>query len=604
MTRTLVCVPVMVEDVEASLADAAEAKRRGADVVEFRIDSFFDGAERGDLAEPSETGGAGGAGADAFTVAQLRRLFAESPLPTILTCRHASEGGLYDGDESDRVSLLEQLTAAVDRPEHAPAYLDVELARYTASANIRQKVNLCVAHPKQTRGVRTRLILSMHDFEGRPADLSRRLAQAYEEPACSVVKVAFRARSLRDNLELFEIVRGAPKPTIALGMGEFGLMSRVLAPKFGGYLTFAALREAAATAPGQPTIEQLLGMYRFRSIGPATKVYGVIGWPVGQSMSPLVHNAGFGAVGWDGVYLPLPVAADERDEEGSSASFKATVGALLEDEGLGFSGASVTIPHKERLVRAAAEGVGGLLMEHASERAVGAGAAGAGVEVGGAANTIVRGGFGGETELGRRGTAFRVANTDAAAVVGCLRTVMGDLSGRTVAIVGAGGVARAAAAALLREPGAAVVIFNRSPDRAAALVAALAGGGRRAGGASGEDAGVARVSSDSPEGLARSACDAYINGTPVGMAGGPDPTGLSIPVPEMFRVRADAVFFDTVYNPIETPMLRAARGRGFRTIDGVEMFVRQAEAQFLMWTGVAPPRGLFDRLVRERLGAR
>lgn len=102
--------------------------------------------------------------------------------------------------------------------------------------------------------------------------------------------------------------------------------------------------------------------------------------------------------------------------------------------------------------------------------------------------------------------------------------------------------------------------------------------------------------------LTRACCDAFINCTPVGMTGGPDPDGLSIPIPDMTHIDADTVFFDTVYNPVETPMLRAARERGCRTIDGVEMFVRQAAAQFELWTGKTAPVTLFDRLCRERLG--
>ncbi|MFI4893269.1 MAG: type I 3-dehydroquinate dehydratase, partial [Phycisphaerales bacterium JB058] len=222
---TLVCVPITVLEIDAALADANEAKLLGADIVELRIDSYFPGSE--------------GDSEDQLRLNELKRLIAECPLPIILTCRSATEGGDYDGDEADRVSLLEKLCINTDHP---PAYLDFELACYQKSANIRQKINLCVDHPKQERDVRTRLILSMHDFDGRPKDLMRRLADAWAEPAASVVKFAFRARSIRDNLEIFEILRDAPKHTIGLGMGEFGLMSRVLAPKFGGFLTFASLR--------------------------------------------------------------------------------------------------------------------------------------------------------------------------------------------------------------------------------------------------------------------------------------------------------------------------------------------------------------------------
>jgi 3-dehydroquinate dehydratase/shikimate dehydrogenase len=573
---TLVCVPIFVESpgpdgddpIDAALADAAMAKQKGADLVEFRIDRYFSGS--------ADLGGEGllrdlAAGSDSYTIAQLRRLLAESPLPVILTCRPTWEGGEYDGDDADRVALFERLCCDTDTP---PAYLDIELAAYTRSANLRQKINLCVTHPKQQRGVTTRLILSIHDFQTRPPDLDRRILAAVDEPACSVVKVAYRARSLRDNLDLFEILRTTPKPTIALGMGEFGLMSRVLAPKFGGFLTFASLRDEAATAPGQPTIHELLGRYRFRSIGRGTRLYGVIGWPVGHSLSPLIHNAGFAEIGWDGVYLPLPIAATERDTEANFTSLAATLDLMTEFPGLAFSGASVTIPHKENAARWRSSGAVPCVRSALVARC-------------GAANTLAARDAGADTPL-----QWELANTDISAVDLLPPELMGS-SGARVGVVGSGGVARALAFALA-EAGATVVLYNRTEPRAAALA-------REINEAIASSLGGGRAVAATLDLLPRACCHAFINCTPVGMAGGPDPDGLSIPIPEMTNIDANTVFFDTVYNPIETPMLRAALARGCRTIDGVQMFVRQAAAQFERWTGRQAPVALFDRLCREKL---
>lgn len=591
---TLVCVPVFVESapqgdqnptdpvgsepleggtidadpIQAALDEALLARAKRADLVEFRIDRYFSGSESG------ASGDLDGDAADAYAVASLRRLLAESPLPVILTCRPTWEGGDYDGDDADRVALFEKLCCDTDAP---PAYLDVELAAYTRSANLRQKINLCVAHPKQQRkGVTTRLILSTHDFEGRPSDLDRKLLAMYDEPACAVVKVAHRARSLRDNLDLFEILRESPKPTIALGMGEFGLMSRVLAPKFNGFLTFASLRDEAATAPGQPTIDDLLGMYRFRSIGKQTRLYGVIGWPVGHSLSPLIHNAGFAEIGWDGVYLPLPIAADEKDAEASRISLTTTISELSLDEHLRFEGASVTLPHKVLLVDRCESWAG--LPEDQT------------VESCGAANTLT---VERVVHLGPRGfdiDCWRLRNTDVQAIEKLLLQTGLDLPNSTVGIIGAGGVARAAAMAAWLS-GTDIVIFARNEERAQLLVS---------------EVGIGRseqvfVEVEDIDALTYTDCHVYINCTPVGMAGGPDPDGLSIPIPGMTNIDQDTVFFDTVYNPVETPMLKAARTRGCRTIDGVEMFVKQAAAQFELWTGKPPPIELFDRLCREKL---
>lgn len=553
----------MVDDIDDALRDAAEAREAGADLVEFRVDHVFHG------------GGEGGT-FDEFGCSQVRRLCAESALSCIVTCRAASEGGGYDGDDAARVALYESLGTLASSSVaagHPPRYLDIELATYTKSANLRQKVNLAVDFPANSRDLAPGLILSTHDFHGRPANLSRTIASMDAEPAVKINKVAFHARSLRDNLELFDILRHARRPTIALGMGEFGLMSRVLAPKFGGFLTFAALRDQSTTAPGQPTVADLLGIYRFGSITARTKVYGVIGWPVGHSLSPRVHNAGFAGVGHDGVYLPLPVPPEWEH-------FKATLSALLDDEHLDFRGASVTLPHKEHLVRFAREDKARRwTIDGFSERC-------------GAANTLAVRGDG----------SCEISNTDAPAAVASLEAVAGPVAGRRVAVIGAGGVARAVACGLL-EAGATVVVYNRNAGRAEALVSDLSG------------AGAGRIVVGPWERLCGSCCDAFINCTPLGMKGGPNPDASV-----MFNEGPGGgipggpppVVMDTVYSPPETPLLRRSRGLGLRTIDGADMFVRQAVLQMGVWTpetriqGTATARNthdLYERIVRSTLAA-
>ncbi len=559
---TLLCVPILVQEVHAAMADAAAARDAGADIVEFRVDEFFTGMKNaaGDL-EVAEVEG-------------ILRLVAECPLPCIVTCRAASEGGHYDGDEMARVALYERLGTAQGGKEHPPRYLDIELAAYRSSANLRQKVHLAVDWPEERREGRPGLILSTHDFNGRPADLMRRMAAMSGEDAARVAKVAYTARSLRDNLELFDLLRenAGGKPTIALGMGRFGLMSRVLAPKFGGYLTFASLRAQSATAPGQPTVREMLDVYRFRSIGPRTKVYGVIGWPVEHSLSPLVHNAGFEAVGHDGVYLPMPIAADEKDAEGTYLSLKATLEALLEYEGLDLSGLSVTMPFKEHLVRWVREAKERGFTTDFDER----------VSEIGAANTMKV-----------DGRIIEVGNTDATAIQTLLDGALGHLSGKSVAIMGAGGVARAAVWACASR-GASVTVYNRTRDRAEKMMSELAA-------ARGDNAWGSVVVAEM-DALEACAADAVINCTSVGMADGPDAKGMAAPVEGMSKLQEHAVIMETVYRPVETPLVRAARARGLRVIDGVQMFVEQAAQQFAMWTGKSSPKGLFERVCREALG--
>lgn len=573
---TQICVPIMVEDHDEAIRDATLAAEFGADLVEFRIDVYFeDKDESTDLLQDR--------------IDRILGLVKASPLPCIVTCRPHWEGGEYHGDDDERVSMYEALGTS----DHPPAYIDVELATYTRSANIRQKINLAVNHPKQQRSVSTRLILSTHDFVGRPSDLTRKLLQMQDEDACSIIKVAYRARSIRDNLELFEILQNQTKPTIALGMGEFGVMSRILAPKFGGFLTFASLRNESTTAPGQITIDELINMYRFRSIKPTTKVYGIIGWPITQSMSPLVHNAGFEQIGWDGVYVPMPV-------EGSYESFKATVLSLIDHEILDFAGASVTIPHKIHLSQFGKEN------EFASN------------VVCRSMNTIA--------QVERNGLEWYYCNTDQYGVLGVLNDCDTRIPRESdIAIVGAGGVADSTAE-LLAHFHDSIHIFNRTNANAEAIAkpirsrkyqSQILGPGKIE--QVGDSYGSPTYKMNAPvqktvertvqvhtaplSELPASNAQLYINCTPVGMTGGPDPDGLSIPIPDMPQLAPETVFFDTVYNPIETPMLKAAKERGYRTIDGVQMFVKQAAVQFEIWTGHAAPEDLFDQLVRDKLGA-
>ena len=529
MTR--LTVPLFVQDLPTALAQAARAAELGADLVEYRIDEFLD---------PQQVG----------------QLIADSPLPCLITCRPEWEGGHYDGDETDRISLLEHAGLGGDGGR-TPAYLDVELAAYQRSANLRQKVGLVVDHPTQPRpGVTTGLILSSHDFETMPSDLDRRVMAMADAPACRVIKVAWRARSLRDNLEAFELIRRKLKPTIALCMGEAGLPSRVLAKKFGALLTFASLDQAAGTAPGQPTVTQLKQLYRWDQLGPDTRVYGVIGHPVGHSMSPPFHNAGFDATGYDGVYLPMPIPPEYEH-------FKATVLSWLDYQPLHFRGASVTIPHKQNLLRFV-ESQGGEIEPLAAKI--------------GAANTLTR----------RDDGSLYASNTDYAALLDAVTDAWSidrpALAGRRVAVLGAGGAARAAVAAFTA-CGSRVTVFNRTLDKAASLAE--------------------QFSADAAplEQLSPFAFDLLINATPVGMhphvdaspvdfSAGPGDTPDANPAP---------LVFDTIYNPLETRLLREAKAVGCPTIAGTEMFVRQGAAQFQLWTGLEPPLDTFRRVLHEQL---
>ena len=532
--RSIVCVTLIAasiavdrpDAVSDALARASQVKADGADLVEWRMDMLA-----------SEPGAAEAA----------RRLVRESPLPCIVTVRTAAEGGGWDGDETDRISFLEAVCTA----GHPPRYIDVELSSLERSANLRQKVLLCVDHPGQVRDGLPGLIVSAHDFAGRPADLSRRVGQMWGDPACAVAKVAWRARSLRDVTESVELLAMRSKPTAAICMGEFGLMTRALAPKFGALLTYAHADGDGATAPGQPSVRELVGVWRVKGVGRATAVYGVIGWPVAQSRSPQIHNGWFAAHDIDARYFPMPVAPGWE-------SFKATVGELHACAALDFRGASVTHPHKEHLLRYVRE-CGGEADD--ASAAIGA------------ANTLVIGPDG----------RMRALNTDAPAVA----EVMRDLAqqgagwrGARVAIVGAGGAARAAAYAMMRE-GSDVTVLARRPEQADAAASDLSRHGAGQGGG--------RIGSAPLQQLATRSFDALIHATPIGMMGGPDESAT--PLPDAGLVGSGCAVLDMVSVPEETPLVQQARGRGARVATGMQLLLAQARRQFMAWTGTDPVTG-------------
>lgn len=546
---TRLTVPIFVHDLAIALAQAATAAEHGADLVEYRIDEFTDPKAVVSLIE-------------------------QSPLPCIITCRPIWEGGHYDGDETDRISLIEHAGLG----SRHPAYFDVELAAWQKSANVRQKVSLVIDHPGQVRPTQTGLILSSHDFQTRPVDLYQRVEGMAQSAACRVIKVAWRARSLRDNIEAFEIIGRRLKPTIALCMGEYGLPSRVLAKKFGALLTFASLNDDAATAPGQPTVSDLKNIYRWDAINPATRVYGVVGHPVAHSMSPAIHNAGFDAVDHDGVYLPMPITPEYE-------SFKATMIAWLDMPELHFCGASVTLPHKENLLKFVRE-QGGTIEPLAQKI--------------GAANTLAR-----DEATGK----LTASNSDYSgaldAICDGLSIAREGLKGKRVAVIGAGGAARAIVAGLAHY-GATVVIYNRTLEKAQALADQF---GQKASGnkdesgqsAAGHDVTAGKVVAAKLEKLCDSCCQVYINCTPIGMHPNVDDT----PMPEIPKSwGADTVVFDTIYNPLETRLLREAKAAGCVTIAGTEMFVRQAAVQFESWTGKAAPMDVFRKTLLAKLQAK
>lgn len=265
------------------------------------------------------------------------------------------------------------------------------------------------------------------------------------------------------------------------------------------------------------------------NISGRTQLAGVMGWPVAHSLSPRLHNYWLDLHGIDGAFVPLPVAPD---------NFAQALRVLAR---LGFRGVNVTVPHKEAALAAvdSADAVAKRI---------------------GAVNTVV---FGSDGSLhGTNTDAFGFAENLSASVPGF------DAGHGTAVIIGAGGAARAAAVALKDMGARDIRIVNRTLARAESLALALGAGvhvmdwaGR---GAVLKDAGI------------------VVNTTTQGMTGH-EPLDL-----DLAALDRDAVVYDIVYNPLETPLLAAARARGHRVVDGLGMLLYQAVAGFSAWFGVTP----------------
>jgi 3-dehydroquinate dehydratase / shikimate dehydrogenase len=513
---TLLCVPIFVNDVEQGLRDAARAGEAGADLVEYRIDR---------MEEPEE----------------VCALVRTSPLPCIVTCRSQDDGG------QSRLSWVERIALLSEAAAEGAKYVDVELATYRK-----------IPRPLRSGSGRP-VILSMHDHSGRPPRLHN-LEIEMAEAFASAHKIVWTARTVRDNIEAFEVLQRQKRPTIALCMGEAGLISRVLAKKFGAFLTFAPLSAESATADGQVPIDLLKRIYRWDAVGPKTRVFGVVGHPVAHSLSPHVHHAAFEAIGFDGVYVPLLV-------EPSYESFKAFMETFVPFPGLDLSGLSITIPHKENALRYLIER--GSAVDELARRT-------------GAVNTITidrAGDVGGAATL--RGT-----NTDFEAILESITAALAidrsGLAGRRVAVIGAGGTGRTAVAALA-SCGCDVTIYSRNADRAAELARQFEGQS-------------CRVATAELARLGGATADIFFHATPLGMHPNVDASPFDAGMPVL---GSGTVVFDTVYTPRHTRLLHVARHHGARAISGVEMFVRQAEAQFRIWTGCDCPSGVMRSVVEN-----
>jgi 3-dehydroquinate dehydratase / shikimate dehydrogenase len=441
---------------------------------------------------------------------EMRELISTSSQPTILTFRAAEQGGRSTAGVEERLQFwrdggLQLPSQFVD--------LDVEIAEQLSG---------------EAGSVDwSRVICSSHTYEQGPELLDAIYERLAATPAL-VLKIAVTVNDAVDCLAVFALLeraRSEGREIIAIGMGTAGVATRIMGPARGAFLTYCSLTNEQPTAAGQISIEELTRVYRVEKITRKTAITGLVGNPVGHSVSPLIHNAAFASLGTDGVYIPFEVSD-------LKAFFKRMVHPRTREIDWPIRGLSITAPHKTAVL-AELDWIEDAVREI------------------GAVNTVVV-----ESE---RLCGY---NTDASAFIKTLKDRLGPLNNLQVAIIGAGGAASAALYSLNQE-NASTTLFVRDAQKAKQL---------------GD-----RWSTEFRElkGAVFAEFDVVINATPLGTKGKLENDTPAF-APQLRRAR---LAYDLVYNPKVTQFLREAQAAGCETLEGLPMLLTQAAQQFQLWTG-------------------
>jgi 3-dehydroquinate dehydratase / shikimate dehydrogenase len=495
----MICVTIGRGRHSSLTEEWASAAKAGTDLVELRIDCL--------RRDPD-----------------LKRILKQRPTPMVFTIRRGVDGGLWRGNEEKRLQLLrEAIALGVD-------YVDLE---QDIASNIR-------------RFGKTKRIVSYHNLKSTPADIQD-IAEKSDDLDPDIVKVATTASTLAEASRVLRLGVTGKFPTIPIAMGEIGVFTRILGAKFGAPFTYAGFNPERVFAVGIQQYSVVKKDYFYNQIDSKTEIYGVIGDPIEQSLSPAVHNAAFRHLGLNKILVPILVPGGELETFFRELSW------------LEIKGCSVTIPHKEAIIPFLQQ------KEEAVERS-------------GSCNTVVF-----ENEGRRIGY-----NTDYRAAMESLEGAMGGggdseafspLIDKQVLIMGSGGVARSIAFGLMRR-GAHLTITNRHDERATSLA---------------EELGCRMVTWSQ---RATIIADVIINCTPVGMHPNVDDT----PLPPAAFPRPGIVLFDAVYHPENTMLLKLGRERQATAITGVEMFLRQAALQFKIYTNLDAPLDVMRDTLKRKLG--
>lgn len=346
---------------------------------------------------------------ESIDLEQLKKIQNTFLIPFLLTLKSTSQGGNYQGTESQRIAVLRNLAKL------KPNYLDLE-----SDLPVEFIEEIAQSHPE------IKLILSYHHMTETPLDLTPIYHLMRRKPAM-LYKIAVQANSTLDALRLVAWARETDKKILPISMGTYGQITRILAPVFENSFTYACLDLQRSTACGQLTPQTLINCYSYGKLHSQTALLGLIGDPVDQSPSHLTHNDYFRQNGLEAVYVKMNVKVEEISE------------FLKLAKKLSFRGLSVTMPLKEAILP---------YLDWMDPH----------VQQIGACNTVV-------FEEGR----IKGYNTDAAGALNVIER-HGLVRGKRMVIIGAGGAAKAIIYEACRR-GAKVMILNRDAKRAQQVAA-------------------------------------------------------------------------------------------------------------------------------------
>ena len=493
MSKSRICLCLTAKTVKEDLA-LIEKYRPYIDLVELRVD----------LLEEDER-------------LEVRDFPAKAGIPCILTIRRTVDGGEFSEGEAARSMLFARALAFPNEdPKKNFAYVD-----FVEDFRISSLQDAALAYG-------TKIIRSFHDMNDPLPSISEKLktmrASSFEIP-----KIAFMPHSLRDVTKMYKEMRQfEDSDQIVVAMGAIGLPSRILANRFHSYLSYTSpedldliLKDIGHTDP--KTLEEI---YHFHEIDDETKLFGITGWPLKYTSSPKLHNDSFKRESINAVYFPF------KAEKAIEAIEFADV--------FGVQGFSVTIPHKEEIIKH--------LFSYDKK-----------VEKIGACNTVVK----------QEGLWIGY-NTDCTGFSRALLEFTGtkNLKGRKVAIIGAGGAAKAVVYAV-KELGGKACIFNRTVSKARAL-------GKKYG------FEYATLGSESIP-LLKKYSDIIIQTTSKGMGSTEESNESNDPL-WFYDFYGAEMIYDIIYEPEVTPIMARAQKAGCKVRNGYTMLKYQGEEQFRLFT--------------------